>query len=344
MFPKLTQILVIGLETTAVTQTLVAMHPSRLAEMTRFPSWDPKPHILDPSGRRLFEELARRAQAILSDKRCHPECIAITMPGSIQGTHMLSRCSRLGVIRPLDVGTLLHDLGLPKIFLLRDVDCLAVGETDNAIHQPVTQSDYVYLFVDEGVGSSIFISGRSYRGAGHAGPIGRLIVEPDGAYNPAFRSYGPLEVFVGRPSLSQNLVNQFLTEAGKHGITKSSPFRNALNAAVTGDPTSLPYEIMKLGIEEGDPLAITVFDRAAHYLGLAISSLIIILNPPMIILAGGIITHFPSLALAAQNYARRYSWEHGWNTTQFALGKAGRDHQYVGAAKLAYRLLTDHTA
>jgi predicted NBD/HSP70 family sugar kinase len=333
------ELLIIGIEASIVTQVRATVRtPGVVPEITRLPSWDPRPFSDDPTGRRLFEEVARHCKQVISSQKGAPPSLAITLPGSIQGTTLLSRSSRLGVMQPLDVGLLFKDLGLSSVCLLRDVDCLALGEQAlNTEGTPADNNDFIYILVDEGVGSFIQIFGKSYRGAGHAGPIGRLIVEPDGAYNNSFRCSGPLEVFLGRPSISQNIINLYLIEAGKRGAvgSVSEQFRRAVAVAASNDPKSLPYSVIQQGVTAGDPLALTVIDRAAHYLGIAISSVVTILNPPTIVLAGGVISEFPALTEAALNYARRYSWEQAWNSTTIRLGRSGRDHQYIGAAILA---------
>ena len=341
MFSGSAKVLVVGLEAGEVIESLVALRGGvRPPERTELSKWDPRQYVTDPSGKRLFEEVARHCKTLLSEKKLHPTCVALTLPGAVQGVGTLLRSSRLGVIHSVNVEDIFRDHHLPPAMLLRDVDCLATGERiATASRQTDTVLDHVYLFVDEGVGSSIFINGKPYRGAGHGGPIGRLIVEPDGDYNAQFRSRGPLEVFAARPWISWNIVNQFLTESGKRGGLGHSEFRNAVAAASKGDPRSLPYEIMKLGIDQHDPIASTVIDRAAHYLGIAINTIITLINPPEIILAGGVIEHLPAFTEAAQDYARRYSWEHAWNSTKIRTGTPGRCHQYMGAARLAYNVL-----
>jgi predicted NBD/HSP70 family sugar kinase len=222
------KLLVIAIEASSVTQCLATTKTGKgVPSVEPLPSWDLRKYTDDPSGRRLFEEVGRRCLAQLAPNKTKVECVAICMPGSIQGEAHLSRSSRINVLAPIDVGQLFRDLNLPRTVLLRDVDCLAIGQ--HAISAPEDMekpADHVYLLVDEGVGSSIFINGKSYRGAGHAGPIGRLIVEPNGAYNPSFRSHGPLEVFVGRPWISENIVNQLLTENAKNGDSGSEAFCN----------------------------------------------------------------------------------------------------------------------
>lgn len=347
MFSRPKPILVATLEATTSKIALVRSADG-VPEVTELESFDPAQFTADATGRRLFEEVARRCSALVQANRLKLSALAVSLPGSIKGTGTLSRSSRLGVFEQLDVAALFAKHGLRPSFLLRDVDCLAAGELAHnhekkALPQPIP--DFAYVFVDEGVGSTLYINGQSYRGAGFAGPIGRLIVEPDGAYNTQFRSQGPLEVFLGRPAISQGVVNLLLTELGKTGLQQPSQdtFRRAVLAASKGDPRSLPLSVINKGVLEGDPIAIRVIDRAAHYLGLAIATIIVIVNPPTIVLGGGVVTELQSFADATITYARRYSWEQAWNSTAIRVGVCGRDHQFSGAAFLTQRLMSEQS-
>ena len=102
--------------------------------------------------------------------------------------------------------------------VFHDVECLALGEDmhgepdGSGIGEGKT---LVYIFADEGVGSKTIIDGKTYRGAGIAGTIGRLTVQPDGSYFRELAARGPLEVFSSRPWISENLVAMYLSERDK---------------------------------------------------------------------------------------------------------------------------------
>jgi predicted NBD/HSP70 family sugar kinase len=343
-----TRIMVIAIETDGVRQRMCTFNtgfPSRLTLTTsHMSSWDPTRYINEKSGRRLFEEVARQCLLAIKSRGSTPTWITISLPGSIQGSSVVSRSSRLGVMESFDLAALFQQSRLPKPNLLRDVDCLAVGEhitmSGNVLEPKPLRPDFTYIFVDEGVGSAVFIDGQSYRGAGHAGPIGGLIVEPDGSYCPPFRLFGPLEVYLSRPSLSEAIVNAYLAEADKDGENEGhvQSFRNSV-AAAKSNPRDLAYSVIRDGLDGGDPIAVNVVDRAGRYLGLAINSVITILNPPSIILAGGVVSELPQIYEAAIRYARRFSWDQAWNSTEFRQGRQGRDHQVIGAAYMTYLAL-----
>lgn len=343
-----TRIMVIAIETDGVTQRMCTFSTgfsNRLTlTMSHISSWDPSRFMDNRRGTRLFDEVARQCRLAIKGQGAPPALIAISLPGSIHGSSTVSRSSRLNVMEPFNLSALFRERGLPRPILLRDVDCLAVGDhltmNGNILEPKPLHPDFAYIFVDEGVGSAVFINGESYRGAGHAGPIGGLIVEPDGSYCPPFRLFGPLEVYLSRPSLSEAIVNAYLAEADKDGENDghARSFRTSV-AASTNNPRDLDYPVIRDGLDAEDPIALNVVDRAGRYLGLAINSVVTVLNPPVIILAGGVVSELPQLYEAAIRYARRFCWDQAWNSTIIRPGKKGRDHQVIGAAYKTYLTL-----
>lgn len=326
-----------------VEQTRVASFkvPLRSGEVDGVPvhvqSWDPRPSLTDPSGVRLIEEIVRRTR--LSGQPS-VDYIAISMPGTIDGTSTIEASSRLNISHAVDVASLCKKLGAPPTYVFHDVESLAKGEArSGALPSHITQSGretFAYILIDEGVGASLFIDGRAYRGAGVAGHIGRLVLEPSGAFNPAFESRGTLEVFAARPWVSQNVVNEYLAEKGKTGaIATASQFRDLVDAAYRKDKRdSLTFQQLADGAHARDPIVLGVLHDAAHYLSVAINAVITIMNPPLIMLGGGMITEIPEFPTMVISYARRNAWAGSWNETTIHIASAGRIAQVSGAAHL----------
>lgn len=298
--------------------------------------WDPSVYQTDIDGRRLFEETVRRVRSAWGEcGGCTPG-IVVTMPGTLSGTDTIMSSSRLGIRQRAPIASVVSDgLGVPcRVF--HDVECLAIGEIQRLGR--VEDLTLVYILVDEGIGSKTIIDEKIHAGAGTAGLLGRLTVQPDGAYFRALAARGPLEVFSSRPWISENLVSAFLSEQGKKGgnpeALESTRFRRALRVAANGDWSSLDYDYIADGINDRDPVATQVIDVAAHYLALAINSVITILHPHKIILGGSMITQLPRFADLTVSYARRYSWRNAWNATEIAISNLGRQPQVDGAIYL----------
>jgi len=315
---------------------------SGVGELSVEEKWDPRAFLTEPNGVRLFEELARRTRnTIAKNPRAALACLGLTLPGTLEGVSVISGSSRLGIWESVDVTSECERHGLPPVFVFHDVESLAVGEaltldgsSGVSATPPVT---FAYILVDEGVGSALIIDGRPYRGAGVAGHIGRLLVEPRGAFNPTFTSRGTLELFVARPWVSQSVVNEYLAEKDKHGALDrtASAFRAVVDtAAARGRGHDLTVAQLANGIRLKDPIVTAVLDEAAQYLSLAINAIITIMNPPLIYLAGEMITELPGFSDQVLSYARRNSWAGSWNETTIRITRTGRQTQITGAAKL----------
>lgn len=312
---------------------------------TNIDSWDPCKFLTERNGIRLIEEITRRTKYICSNEQI--DCVALTLPGTLIGTSIIDGSSRLGIFETINVTDQCKKLSSPPTYVFHDAECLAMGEAllnvspENTGVQP-RHDTFVYVLVDEGVGSSIFIDGRPYRGAGVAGHIGRMVTQPYGLFNPIFNSCATLEVFAARPWVSENLVNEYRAEQDKAGALppNSSSFRAAVAAAAaSGNSRQLTFQLFADGVNSSDPLMLTVLEDAAQNLSIAINAIITILNPPLVILGGGMITEIPEFAHKVINYSRRRAFAGVWNETTLLVSKSKRDAQIVGAAHFLSRVI-----
>jgi glucokinase len=303
-------------------------------------SWDPQPFLTDSKGLRLLEEIARRIQTLRSRTHEQVDFLAFTLPGTLEGVSTIDGSSRLGIYDLIDVTAECSKLRIPPAYVFHDAECAAIGEilsgaVPNDTRLVPGEETFAYIVVDEGVGSSLFIAGHPYRGAGVAGHIGRLVMQPSGAFNPTFMSRGTLEVFAARPWVSQNVVNEYLAEKGKSGAlpASSSSFRAAVEAAsLRGNERKLTLQQLADGVNMRDPIVMTVLEEAAQCLSVAINAIITIVNPPLIMLGGGMISELPVFSQMLVSYARRNAWAGSWNETTIHITKCGRDAQILGAA------------
>ncbi|MEP3072498.1 ROK family protein [Maricaulis sp.] len=305
-------------------------------------SWDPRPFLTDQNGRRLFEEISRRLdQSAKQVGDIHG--VGLTLPGTLRGESILEGSSRLNIREEVDVTAQFKALGAPPTYVFHDAECMGLGEAlsdDNP--KVLSHGTFALLLVDEGIGASFFIEGKPYRGAGVAGHIGRLVVEQQGTFNPTFASRGTLEVFAARPWVSQNVVNEYLCEKGKTGALAptASSFRAAVDAAASGSMfRSLTFQQLADGLSSADPVATSVLTDAAQHLSIAMNAIITIMNPPLIVMGGGMILEIPGFYDLVVSHARRTAWAGSWNETTIKVARLGRDAQVNGAAYSLARAL-----
>jgi glucokinase len=309
--------------------------------------WDPSKYLMDTDGKRLIEEICRKVEEFWKANRRRDDAVILSLPGTLKDAYSVVSSSRLGIREPVNIASIVSEKLKVPCYLFHDTECISLGEIRyGGYFDGEVPSNMVYIFVDEGVGSKIYIDGKLYIGSGIAGLLGRLIVNPDGDYYPAIRSSGALEMYCGRPWVSKRLVEVYHGEANKKNNAvidegdKDSKFRKALSAAArSGEVSQISYDRIADGVNLNDPIAVQVIDRSARYLGYSINSVITLINPEVIVLGGAMISEVPGYAEKAVSYARQLCWANAWNATDIKVSANGRDFQVYGAIALYHSMI-----
>jgi predicted NBD/HSP70 family sugar kinase len=157
------------------------------------------------------------------------------------------------------LAALREDLHTPVVFE-NDVNLAAVAEAQSGAAQGV--DDFVLVWVGVGVGLAIMLNGRLHRGSsGAAGEIGYLPVPgasiPRDASRRAKPAFGQLA--------GADVVRAVAREHGFRGATAADAVRAAIAAGTAGGP---------------------VLDELARRLALGVASTCVVLDPPLVVLAG----------------------------------------------------------
>lgn len=130
--------------------------------------------------------------------------------------------------------------------------------------------DFAYLKVATGVGAGIIIQGDIFRGAGGiAGEIGHTAIDPSG---PRCRCglHGCLEALVGTQYLLERAARRAQT------LPETPPW---------ADPEPHLAGLIEAA-EQGDPVARELIATTGHWLGIAVSNLLNLVNPSRVVLGG----------------------------------------------------------
>jgi predicted NBD/HSP70 family sugar kinase len=157
------------------------------------------------------------------------------------------------------LAALREDLNIPVSFE-NDVNLVAIAEAHRGAAQGV--SDFVLLWVGRGVGLAIVLGGRLWRGySGAAGEVGWIPVPGAPVHrDPSHKAKGGFQQLVGAEAVR--------TIAREHGF-KGSSGAAAIAAAVAA------------GSGGG-----AVLDELASRLALGIAAVCVVLDPPLVVLAG----------------------------------------------------------
>lgn len=165
-------------------------------------------------------------------------------------------------------------VGLPT-FLLNDVRAFTLGEKTYGAGRYV--DNMVCLAIGTGIGGGIVINGQLYLGlGGTAGEVGHQIIDMHGPPC-GCGSRGCLEAFASGPAIATMAVR-----AIKQGFT------TLIGELVDYDLNRITPEVICQAAEQGDSVAIEIFERAGFYLGVGIANLITVLSPQMVVVGGGV--------------------------------------------------------
>lgn len=298
-------------------------------------SWNLDDYLTD-DGLRYFEEIGRRLCRNLPDN-CRQ--VVVSMPGTISNARFVKSSSRLGIKTMFDAGDFLSKTLKRPVKIVHDVDCMLLGyiAQEHLTCENIKDKTLSYIVVDEGVGSSLMINGKLHHGAGIAGHISRLIVERNGVFFQELSASGTLESYTSRSWISRHCVERY--EAAKYRQSQRQQsmgdFRTILEGATAYDKTGLSYEHFLIGIAESDSILVSCLSDAINYLAQAISSIIAIVHPNQIMLAGSSVSRIPYFYENLLDCTETFSWPAAWNNVSFVKRDNHRKDQIAGAAFLA---------
>ena len=171
---------------------------------------------------------------------------------------------------------------IPLAALMRDRLGLAVGVANDAHAAALGEkvfgsahgmNDFVVLNIGLGLGSCIFANGHVHLGAlGFAGEVGHACIVPNGRQCGCGRK-GCLETYVNSKGIVDT-AREVMAESDAPSLMRSLD--------------NLSARTIKECCDQGDELAIEVYRRTGHILGLGIANYASIVNPEAIIFTGGI--------------------------------------------------------
>lgn len=215
------------------------------------------------------------------------------------------------------VAALENELSLTAI-LENDANSAGVGENWMGASRGFETSICVTL--GTGVGGGIIINGKVLHGIdGTAGEIGHICVEPFGAPC-GCGSRGCVEQYSSATAIvrqTQELASQYPKSVLQHKIRLTSK------------------DVYEAGLE-GDELALEVFRRQGFYLGIALSGLINVLNPEVIVIGGGVAAGWDLFMPHLQEQIENRTYREPRLRAQLNKALLDDDAGILGAAKLAF--------
>lgn len=186
----------------------------------------------------------------------------------------------------------------------------------------------VCVTLGTGVGGGLVINGKLYRGAtGTAGEIGHMTVYPEGIPCNC-GNQGCLERYIGVRAMASEARRAI--ESGETTL---------LSKLCGNDLTKIDPLMIQQAAKRGDHLALHLWEQAGDRLGIAMASIVNVLNPEWIVLAGGLSRARQLLLEPLHRTLLKRSFATPAKTVKLVISKLDQDLGIVGAGLVAHELL-----
>jgi len=266
----------------------------------------------------VVDALAAAAEKWSSDGR-RIAAASIMVPGTVDNANaVVVQAPNLPSLTNFPLKTVLEErFGWP-VLLENDANAAAVGEMWLGAARGCR--DVVSVTLGTGVGGGVILDGELWRGAhGSAGEIGHTTVDPFSGLKCKCGNVGCLELFASATAI----VRMTREELARFPQSK-------LNGQ------ELDAEKVYHAGREGDELALSVFKRFGVYLGIGLANLINIIDPEIIVIAGGVVNGWDLFAPHMQHEVNERAVRVTAQQVKIAAAQCGDNAGLLGAAHLAF--------
>jgi len=183
----------------------------------------------------------------------------------------------------------------------------------------------VFLTISTGIGAGIIIDNRLYRGlTGTAGEFGHMIVEPESELVCTCGNRGCLMACACGLALP-HLFRKKISEGKISGLNLPPDFNF----------DRVDGKLLKQGLDMGDPVSMEIILDSAHYVGIGVYNIFQALNPPLIVLGGGLLSWGDFYLSQIRKTFNEYARDMIFDPFAIDVSKIGPDVGVIGAASLA---------
>ncbi len=246
--------------------------------------------------------------------------VSVAVPGTIniEAGAVVSAPNIPGLNKFPLATALARELACPVI-LENDANAAAVGEMWQGAGRGCRT--IVCLTLGTGVGGGIILDGKLWRGSdGSAAEIGHISVNPFGGIPCTCGSHDCLEVYASATAI---------VRLARERLSQYPDSKLRLDQDLTSE------QIYLAGID-GDQLALEVFRIMGTYLGAGIATLISVINPEIIIIAGGAANGWKLFEKHMRHEVTDRFFPLPAAQVRIVPAECGDDAGLLGAARLAF--------
>ncbi len=182
----------------------------------------------------------------------------------------------------------------------------------------------VFLTISTGIGAGIIINNRLYRGlTGTAGEFGHTILEPESELTCTCGNRGCLMAVACGMALPHLFKKKL---AG--GMVST------LNLPAGFDLNKIDGKMLKQGLDQGDPVSREIVLDSGRYVGIGIYNIFQALNPPLVVLGGGLMRWGDTYLAMIKSTFYAYARDMIFDPFKIAVSTIGADVGVIGAASL----------
>jgi len=274
--------------------------------------------------------MASAAQGLLEQAAVKPQRLAavgVGIPGPVDPeAGVIKQCPNLHELDGVAaVEILSEEVGVPA-FIGNDAYCATLAELRYGAGREV--ENLVMLTLGTGIGGGIALDNKVRRGPRQImGEVGHLILDPDGP-KCGCGNHGCFEAIAGRDGIVNCAIR--LLEHGHESI---------LADKVGSDHGNLTPKLIAEAAQEGDEVARQVMAETGYYIGLALCDCIVLCDPDLIVIGGGIAAAGEVLFGPIRRTVRHRSHISGFDVSKIVPAQLGNDAGMYGAAALAWERL-----
>lgn len=255
--------------------------------------------------------------------------VGVGIPGPVDPeAGVIRQCPNLHELDGVSVVEMMsRALGVP-VHVGNDAYCATLAELRYGAGRDV--ANLVMLTLGTGVGGGIALDNVVRRGPRQImGEIGHLIIEPEGP-RCGCGGHGCLEALVGRDGMVAAAVR--LLEQGRPSSLAEMAGRRH---------ERLSPKLISEAAQAGDEVALEVMQRTGYYVGLALCDCIVLCDPDLILIGGGIAAAGELLFEPIRRTVRERSPISGFDVSRIVPAMLGNEAGTYGAAALAWEAVAE---
>ena len=200
-----------------------------------------------------------------------------------------------------------------------DANCATVGEW--WLGAARGGRNVVGITIGTGIGGGLIFNGELYHGSSDvAGEIGHTTIDVNGRLCKC-GNYGCLEAYASGPAIATRAREALIRE----------DTASLLPSMVDGQLEKITAEIVYTAAKKGDGLANEIVRDTARYLGAGIATLLNVVNPDVVVVAGGVTAAGDALFVPLRTEARRRAFTPAVNACRIVPGELPGTAGVVGA-------------